>query len=113
MLKQKIVAVKANSSGKRIVYYDGRLVDFATEILERGRGNGTVCRICTVASEIVMDMRERGETLESNDIIVTQKEVFKYRHHPKAKKGANLPIEDYVLIEKALCSPIHIYEDKV
>ena len=31
----------------------------------------------------------------SQDIIVTQRQIFKYRNHPKTTKGANLPVEDY------------------
>ena len=107
------MAVKTNNSSKSIVFYNGSLTEFAREILEKGRGNGSVCRICTVAPEIVADMRLKGEALVSNDIIVTQKEVFKYRHHPKAVKGANILLQDYNLIEKALLTPTHIYEDTV
>ena len=81
--KQKTVAVKTKNNGKSIAFYDGSLTEFAREILEQGRGNGSVCRICTVVPEIVADMRLKGQTLVSNDIIVTQKEVFKYRHHPR------------------------------
>ena len=111
--KQKIVAVKTKNNGKSIAFYDGDLTEFAREILDQGRGNGSVCRICAIVPEIVADMRLKGKMLVSNDIIVTQKEVFKYRHHPKAVKGANIPLQDYNLIENALLTPTHIYEDTV
>ena len=47
----------------------------------------------------------------SQDIIVTQRQIFKYRNHPKTTKGANFPVEDYRIIEAALKNPTNIYED--
>ena len=58
-------------------------------------------------------MKSAGLELHSKDIIVTQRQVFKYRHHPKTTKGANIPVEDYGIIEEALKNPAHIYEDTV
>ena len=49
----------------------------------------------------------------SQDIIVTQRQIFKYRNHPKTTKGANLPVEDYGIIEATLKNPTNIFEDTV
>ena len=49
----------------------------------------------------------------SQDIIVTQRQIFKYRNHPKTTKGANLPVEDYGTIEATLKNPTNIFEDTV
>ena len=94
-------------------YYNGPLCQFAGELLLRGRGEGSVCRICEIPSAIVEDMKSNGLELLSKDIIVTQRQIFKYRKHPKTSKGANIPVESYEIIESALKNPMHIYEDTV
>ena len=102
-----------NAKKKELKIYKGTLCEFATNILTTGRGEGNVCRVCKISPTIADDMKAQGIELFSNDIIITQRQVFKYRKHPKTKKGANLPFEDYALIEATLKSPTHIYEDTV
>ena len=97
----------------RLKYYKGSLYRFASDLLSRGRGEGSVCRICKIPSAIAEDMKSKGLELLSKDIIVTQRQIFKYRKHPKITKGANIPVEDYSIIESALKNPMHIYEDTV
>ena len=92
-------------------YYRGSLLKFANNLLRRGRGDGEVCRICEISSAIISDMKTVGVELKSKDIIVTQRQVFKYRNHPKTNKGANIPVQDYGVIEETLKNPTHIYED--
>jgi hypothetical protein len=96
-----------------MVLYNGSLQEFATEMLCKGRGNGTMCMVCTIAEEIVTDMEIMGEGLFCRNVFVTQRQIFKYRNHPKSTKGANLPLSEYSLIEKALKNPACIYEDTV
>ena len=96
-----------------IVFRSRSFREYATEMLERGKGDGSVFRVCEIAPEIVNDLSIRGETLLSKDVIITQRQIFKYRNHPKTSKGANLPLSDYDLIEETLKSPMHIYEDTV
>ena len=96
-----------------IVFYNGTLHEYATEILAQGRGNGSVYCVCEIAPEIIADMNRKGKELFSNDIIITQRQIFKYRSHPKATKGASLPLSDYYLIKETLRNPTHIYEDIV
>ncbi len=86
-------------------------MQFANDLLTKGRGDGEVCRICEISPVIINDMKTAGLELHSNDIIVTQRQIFKYRNHPKTTKGANLPVEDYGIIEAALKNPTNIYED--
>jgi hypothetical protein len=97
----------------KLKYHRGSLPQFANDLLTKGRGDGKVCRICELSSTIIDDMKSAGLELHSKDIIVTQRQVFKYRHHPKTTKGANIPVEDYGIIEEALKNPAHIYEDTV
>lgn len=92
-------------------YYQGSLRQFAEELLANGRGNGQMIVVAQVDDKVVEDMNNKGVTLHSISIVVTQQAIFKYVHHPKSKKGAVIPIEHYDLIEKALITPLHIYED--
>jgi hypothetical protein len=97
----------------KLKYYRGSLRQFANGLLTKGRGDGEVCRICEVSSAIIDDMKSAGLKLHSIDIVVTQRQVFKYRNHPKTIKGANIPVEDYGIVEAALKNPTNIYEDTV
>ena len=92
-------------------YYQGSLRQFAEELLAKGRGNGQMIVVAHLDDKVVEDMSNKGVTLQSIAIVVTQQAVFKYAHHPKSKKGAVIPVEHYDLIEKALNAPLHIYED--
>ena len=97
----------------KLKYYRGSLLQFANELLTKGRGEGEVCRICEISSAIINDMKSFGLELYAKDIIVTQRQIFKYRNHPKTTKGADVPVEDYGIVEDALKNPSHIYEDTV
>ena len=92
-------------------YYQGSLRQFAEELLANGRGNGQMIVVAQLDDKVVEDMSSKGVALQSTFIVVTQQAVFKYAHHPKSKKGAVIPVEHYDLIEKALTTPLHIYED--
>lgn len=92
-------------------YYQGSLRQFAEELLAKGRGNGQMVIVAQLDDAIIKDMNKKGMVLQSESIVVTQQTVFKYVHHPKSKKGAVIPIEQYDLIENALKTPLYIYED--
>lgn len=94
-----------------MVLYNGSLQEFATDILLLGRGDGSVCRIGEINAIVVADLANKGLVLASNDIIVSQKQIFKYKNHPKSLKGANLPLSEYALIERAIGAPSRIFED--
>ena len=92
-------------------YYHGSLKEFAEELLANGKGNGQMVVVAQLDDKVIEDMGNKGVALQSIFIVVTQQAVFKYAHHPKSKKGAVIPVEHYDLIEKALTTPLHIYED--
>ena len=92
-------------------YYQGSLRQFAEELLANGRGNGQILVVAQLDDKVVDDMSKKGVTLQSVSIVVTQQAIFKYAHHPKSKKGVVIPVERYELIENALKTPLHIYED--
>lgn len=92
-------------------YYQGSLRQFAEELLANGRGDGQMVEVAQLDAKVIEDMYNKGVVLQSSSIVVTQQAIFKYAHHPKSKKGAVIPVENYDLIEKALATPLHIYED--
>lgn len=92
-------------------YYPGNLKQFAEELLAKGKGNGQMLVVAQLDDKVIEDMCNKGVVLQSVSIVVTQQAIFKYAHHTKAKKGAVIPVEQYDLIEKALTTPLHIYED--
>ena len=91
--------------------YHGPLRDYASEILSLGRGNGRDFHASKIPTVIINDLAGRGTTLDTDETTITQRQIFKYRNHPKKRKGANLPVEDYPYIEKAIASPANIYAD--
>ena len=106
-------SVNQDTNCCRVVFYNGGLQQYATTILSIKRGDGSVCCICDIHPVIVDDMKTQGVLLLSKDIIITQRQIFKYRNHPKSAKGANVPLVDYALVEETLRNPEHIYEDTV
>ena len=92
-------------------FYQGSLRQFAEELMANGRGNGQMLVVAQIDDKVIEDMSNKGVALQSLSIVVTQQAIFKYAHHPKSKKGAVIPVEHYDLIEKALTTPLHIYED--
>ena len=105
----------AKGSAKRddLQFFNGSLRQYAAKLLAAGKGDGSVCRVCHIHPLIAKDMQSKGRALESLDVIVTQRQIFKYRNHPKSAKGANVPLDDYALVEETLCNPERIYEDTV
>ena len=107
------ILLNQNTNCCNLVYYDGTLQQFASTLLANDRGDGSVCRICEIHPAIINDMISKGRLLSSKEIIITQRQIFKYRNHPKSAKGATVPLIDYAFIEKALQNPEHVYEDTV
>ena len=95
----------------KVHYFKGDLKQFATELLTNKKGNGQVVNLAEIDEAIVKDMEKSNLTMQATAIIVMQNTIFKYTNHPKAKKGATVPVKDYGLIEKALQNPLHIYQD--
>lgn len=93
--------------------YQGSLRQFAEELLSKGKGNGQMVEVAQFCETVIEDAKRQGLELRSSSILVMQKTIFKYAHHPKAKKGAVVPLDDYGLIEKALRTPLHVYEDPI
>lgn len=91
--------------------YDGDLTKYANELLQSKKGNGAMVKVGDIGEAVKKDMEKNNLTMQTTAVIVMQNAIFKYTNHPKAKKGATVPVKDYGLIEKALQNPLHIYQD--
>lgn len=58
-------------------YYQGSLRQFAEELLAKGRGNGQLLVVAQLDDMVVEDMNNKGVTLQSVSIVVTQQVIFK------------------------------------
>lgn len=96
---------------KELVLFEGSIKEYVDMILKEKRGNGSVIYLGKIHESIVNELSKKGLILVDTRIIVNQHSITKYFNHPKGKKGAVLPIEEYGLIEKAAKSPDKIYED--
>ena len=96
---------------KELVIFEGSLKDYAEMLQKEGRGDGSVINLGEIHESIVEELLKKGIQLVDNRIIVDQHSVMKYFNHPKDKKGAVLPIEEYELVEKAAKSPQKVFED--
>lgn len=100
-----------SAKNKELILFKGTLIDFATMLLTDRRGDGSVICLGEIHEIVVKELSKKGVQLVDTRIIVDQHAVTKYFTHPKNKKGAALPIEDYELIETAAKRPQKIYED--
>ena len=96
---------------KELIIFEGSLKDYAEMLRKDGRGDGSVINLGEIHESIVEELLKKDIQLVDNRIIVDQHSVTKYFNHPKDKKGAVLPIEEYELVEKAAKSPQKIFED--
>ena len=76
--------------------------EVSDNLLAKGKGNGQMVFVAQLDDAVIKDMNKKGVALQSDSIVVTQQAVFKYAHHPKSKKGAVIPIEQYDLIENSI-----------
>jgi hypothetical protein len=65
----------------------------------------------TISNDVVMDLQQKGVTLETTDVIIDDAVIMKYIKHVKNQKGAVVEPDKYWLVEKTLRNPTHIYED--
>lgn len=96
---------------KELILFEGSLKDYAEMLLKDKRGDGSVINLGEIHETIVKELSKKNIQLVDTRIIVDQHSVTKYFTHPKNRKGAVLPIEEYELIEKAAKKPQKIYED--
>ena len=96
---------------KELIVFEGSLKDYAVMLLKDKRGDGSVINLGEIHESVLKELLKKDIQLADTRIIVDQHSVTKYFAHPKNRKGAVLPIEDYGLIERAAKKPQKIYED--
>lgn len=60
-------------------------------------------------NSILKDLRSRGIALPRTDAVTDASIIYKYIDHPKASKGATVPVEDIDYVTKALLDPQKVY----
>ena len=88
-----------------------KLQAFADTVLADGKKRGRELVVGTISHDVVMDLQQKGITLETTDVIIDDGVIVKYINHVKNQKGATVDINKYWLVEKTLRNPTHIYED--
>ena len=88
-----------------------RLQAFADAVLADGKKRGRELVVGSISNDVVMDLQQKGVTLETTDVIIDDAVIVKYIKHVKNKKGATVDSYKYWLVEKTLRNPTHIYED--
>ena len=88
-----------------------RLQAFADAVLADGKKRGRELVVGSISNDVVVDLQQKGVTLETTDVIIDDAVIVKYIKHVKNQKGATVEIKKYWMVEKTLRNPTHIYED--
>lgn len=89
----------------------GKILDFAKEVIADGKVRGRRMRIGRLKNLFgVRGMRRQGFD-RSAPLWLTDDTILKYTNHPKASKGATVPVNLLPALARALDNPKHIYLD--
>ena len=88
-----------------------KLQAFADAVLADGKKRGRELVVGSISNDVVVDLQQKGVTLETTDVIIDDAVIVKYIKHVKNQKGATVDIKKYWMVEKTLKNPTHIYED--
>lgn len=88
-----------------------KLQAFADAVLADGKKRGRELVVGSISNDVVVDLQQKGVTLETTDVIIDDAVIVKYIKHVKNQKGATVDIKKYWMVEKTLRNPTHIYED--
>ena len=88
-----------------------RLQAFADAVLADGMKRGRELVVGSISKEVVMDLQQKGITLETTEVTIDDAVIVKYIKHVKNQKGAVVASDKYWMVEKTLRNPTHIYED--
>ena len=90
-----------------------RLQAFADAVLADGKKRGRELVVGSISNDVVMDLQQKGVTLETTDVIIDDAVIVKYIKHVKNQKGATVDINKYWMVEKTLRTPTAIYEHTI
>ena len=82
-----------------------RLQAFANAVLADGMKKGRELVVGSISKEVVMDLQQKGITLETKDVTIDDAVIV------KNQKGAVVASDRYWMVEKTLRNPTHIFED--
>lgn len=88
-----------------------RLQAFADAVLADGMKRGRELVVGSIGKEVVMDLQQKGITLETTEVTIDDAVIVKYIKHVKNQKGTVVASDKYWMVEKTLRNPTHIYED--
>ena len=91
--------------------YTRDLQSFANKVLKNGKPKGSLYKFGHINSAVSRYMQTQGLKLESQQTIILDKTILKYRHHPKQKKGAVVSFKRFVKVEAAVKKPRNVYID--
>ena len=88
-----------------------RLQAFADAVLADGMKRGRELVVGSISKEVIMDLQQKGVTLETTEVTIDDAVIVKYIKHVKNQKGAVVASNKYLMVEKTLRNPTHIFED--
>ena len=88
-----------------------RLQAFADAVLSDGMKRGRELVVGSISKEVIMDLQQKGVTLETTEVTIDDAVIVKYIKHVKNQKGAVVASDKYWMVEKTLRNPTHVYED--
>lgn len=87
------------------------LQQFADEVFADGKKRGKTLIIGTIQSEIKLDYESKGFFLESEEVVIDDGTLLKYKVNTKEKKEAVIDNSRFAEVVEVVNNPAHIYED--
>lgn len=91
--------------------YTRDLQAFAKKVLNRRKATNSQYRFGKLSKTVLRNLREQGIEPKTEEAVITDKTILKYRDHPKAAKGAVVDFRRFVMVEKAVKRPKNVYID--
>lgn len=89
-----------------------KIVDFAKQTISSGVSRGNKIKIGRLKNLLGMTRQRKYGFSTSAPLYLTDDTIIKYINHPKAKKGATVPVELLPAVARALNNPKALYIDR-
>lgn len=83
---------------------------FVNDVLADGKPRGKAHQVSVVPPEVYQRLRGLGY-LQTDHIFLLDNTILKYRNHPKGKKGATLPFDQFWKLANIARNPKNAYMD--
>lgn len=90
----------------------GKIIDFAKQTIASGVSRGRKMKIGRLKNLLGMKRQRKYGFTNSAPLYLTDDTIIKYVNHPKAKKGATVPLELLPAVVRALNNPKALYIDR-